>query len=186
MIPRPTTRRPSNIDPGHRRAPRPRRFCPSGPDGMPAAAARRAGASAALTAGAASSAHPRSAATDHARGRHRPGTPRPRCGGILAGRALTRCDIRVPRFAAVRPHRRGSGRGDQSGQAPVHPSRDASIHSHLQMDGGWRVGNRPVRVDHRARIILEASQQNGHPGGRRRPRPVGGHRPAQRRRVVRT
>jgi endonuclease-8 len=31
-----------------------------------------------------------------------------------------------------------------------------SIHSHLKMDGSWRVGNRPVRVDHRARIILEA------------------------------
>ena len=33
----------------------------------------------------------------------------------------------------------------------------ASIHSHLKMDGSWRVGNRPVRVDHRARIILEAN-----------------------------
>jgi endonuclease VIII len=32
-----------------------------------------------------------------------------------------------------------------------------SIHSHLKMDGSWRVGNRPVRVDHRARIILETN-----------------------------
>lgn len=74
----------------------------------------------------------------------------------LVGRALTRCDVRVPRFATV----------DLSGQVVdevlsrgkhlfirVGP---ASIHSHLKMDGSWRVGNRPVRVDHRARIILEA------------------------------
>jgi endonuclease VIII len=74
----------------------------------------------------------------------------------LAGRTLTRCDVRVPRFATV----------DLSGQVVdevlsrgkhlfirVGP---ASIHSHLKMEGNWRVGNRPARVDHRARIILEA------------------------------
>jgi endonuclease VIII len=33
----------------------------------------------------------------------------------------------------------------------------ASIHSHLKMDGSWRVGDRPARIDHRARIILEAN-----------------------------
>ena len=74
----------------------------------------------------------------------------------LAGRTLTRSDVRVPRFAAV----------DLSGQVVdevlsrgkhlfIRVGR-ASIHSHLKMDGSWRVGNRPVRVDHRARIILEA------------------------------
>ena len=60
----------------------------------------------------------------------------------LAGRTLTRCDIRVPRFATV----------DLTGQVVdevlsrgkhlfirVGP---ASIHSHLKMDGSWRVGNR--------------------------------------------
>jgi endonuclease-8 len=74
----------------------------------------------------------------------------------LAGRTLTRCDIRVPRFATV----------DLTGQVVdevlsrgkhlfirVGP---ASIHSHLKMDGTWRVGNRRTRVDYRARIILEA------------------------------
>ncbi|MDT5174512.1 MAG: endonuclease [Mycobacterium sp.] len=74
----------------------------------------------------------------------------------LAGRTLTRCDIRVPRFATV----------DLTGQVVdevlsrgkhlfirVGP---ASIHSHLKMDGTWRVGNRRLRVDYRARIILEA------------------------------
>ncbi|OBI12222.1 DNA glycosylase [Mycobacterium sp. E2327] len=75
----------------------------------------------------------------------------------LAGRTLTRCDVRVPRFATV----------DLTGQAVdevlsrgkhlfIRVGR-ASIHSHLKMDGSWRVGGRPVRVDHRARIILEAN-----------------------------
>ncbi len=74
----------------------------------------------------------------------------------LVGRTLTRCDIRVPRFATV----------DLTGQVVDEVlSRGkhlfirvgwASIHSHLKMDGSWRVGNRPVRVDHRTRIILEA------------------------------
>src|ERR1700761_8739321 len=74
----------------------------------------------------------------------------------LVGRILTRCDVRVPRFAAA----------DLTGQ-PVDEvlSRGkhlfirvgrASIHSHLKMDGTWRVSERPVRVDHRARIVLEA------------------------------
>ena len=76
----------------------------------------------------------------------------------LVGRILTRCDVRVPRFAAA----------DLTGQ-PVDEvlSRgkhlfirvgSASIHSHLKMDGSWRVGDRPVRVDHRARIILESQR----------------------------
>ncbi|MCV7077812.1 endonuclease VIII Nei2 [Mycobacterium szulgai] len=74
----------------------------------------------------------------------------------LVGHTLTRCDIRVPRFATV----------DLTGQAVDEVvSRGKhlfirvgaySIHSHLKMDGSWRVGDRPVRVDHRARIILEA------------------------------
>jgi endonuclease-8 len=72
----------------------------------------------------------------------------------LVGRTLTRCDVRMPRFATV----------DLSGQVidevlsrgkhlfiRVGP---ASIHSHLKMDGSWRVSTRPP--DHRARIILEA------------------------------
>jgi endonuclease-8 len=74
----------------------------------------------------------------------------------LVGHTLTRCDIRVPRFAAV----------DLTGQ-PVDEvfSRGkhlfirvgpASIHSHLKMDGSWRVSTQPA--DHRARIILEAGR----------------------------
>ncbi len=72
----------------------------------------------------------------------------------LVGRTLTHCDVRVPKFATV----------DLTGQVVdevlsrgkhlfirVGP---ASIHSHLKMDGSWRVGRQ--RVDHRARIILES------------------------------
>ena len=76
----------------------------------------------------------------------------------LVGRILTRCDVRVPRFAAA----------DLTGQ-PVDEvlSRgkhlfirvgSASIHSHLKMDGSWRVTSRAVRNDHRIRIILEANE----------------------------
>jgi endonuclease-8 len=74
----------------------------------------------------------------------------------LVGRTLTGCDIRVPRHATV----------DLSGQVVddvvsagkhlfirVGP---ASIHSHLKMDGSWRVRTRPVRSDHRVRILLQA------------------------------
>ena len=76
----------------------------------------------------------------------------------LVGRILTRCDVRVPRFAAA----------DLTGQ-PVDEvlSRgkhlfirvgSASIQSHLKMDGSWRVTSRAVRNDHRIRIILEANE----------------------------
>ena len=77
----------------------------------------------------------------------------------LAGRTLTRCDVRVPRYAAT----------DLSGY-PVEEvlSRgkhlfirvgEASIHSHLKMDGSWRVfppGKTP-RPDYKVRILLEAA-----------------------------
>jgi endonuclease-8 len=75
----------------------------------------------------------------------------------LVGHTLTRCDVRVPRYATV----------DLSGQVVdevcsrgkhlfirVGP---ASIHSHLKMDGSWRIVSRAGRVDYRVRIILETS-----------------------------
>jgi endonuclease-8 len=76
--------------------------------------------------------------------------------GALVGKTLTRCDIRVPRFAAA----------DLTGQIVdevlcrgkhlfirVGP---ASIHSHLKMDGSWQIGT--VRASaHQIRIILEAT-----------------------------
>lgn len=73
----------------------------------------------------------------------------------LEGRTLTRCDVRVPRFAAV----------DLSGQCVdevlsrgkhlfirIGP---ASVHSHLKMDGSWQIGR--VRAPgHKVRIVLAA------------------------------
>jgi endonuclease-8 len=79
----------------------------------------------------------------------------------LVGKTLTRCDIRVPRYAAV----------DLTGQVVdevlsrgkhlfirVGGDTGASIHSHLKMDGSWKVSpvSRPSRAGHRIRIILEA------------------------------
>src|SRR5882757_534802 len=76
----------------------------------------------------------------------------------LDGRTLTRCDVRVPRFATV----------DLTGEK-VHEviSRgkhlfirvgDASIHSHLKMDGAWLIGGQIRRVQpHKVRIILETA-----------------------------
>jgi endonuclease-8 len=73
----------------------------------------------------------------------------------LVGRTLTGCDIRVPRYATV----------DLSGQTVdevisrgkhlfirVGPG---SIHSHLKMDGSWRIAPRGV-PDHKIRILLRA------------------------------
>jgi endonuclease-8 len=73
----------------------------------------------------------------------------------LVGRTLTGCDIRVPRYATV----------DLSGQTVdevisrgkhlfirVGPG---SIHSHLKMDGSWRIAPRRV-PDHKIRILLRA------------------------------
>lgn len=75
----------------------------------------------------------------------------------LEGRVLTRCDVRVPRFAAV----------DLSGQTVDEVlSRgkhlfirvgDASIHSHLKMDGAWIIGR--VRAPaYKIRIVLETAE----------------------------
>jgi endonuclease-8 len=73
----------------------------------------------------------------------------------LVGKTLTRCDVRVPRYAAV----------DLTGQVVnevicrgkhlfirVGP---ASIHSHLKMDGSWQVGRTLRAAPHTVRIILE-------------------------------
>lgn len=74
----------------------------------------------------------------------------------LAGKTLTRCDIRVPRYATV----------DLTGQVVdevlsrgkhlfirVGP---ASIHSHLKMEGSWRIGW-SGGAPHRIRAVLETA-----------------------------
>ncbi len=75
----------------------------------------------------------------------------------LVGRTLTRCDIRVPRFATVDLTGQVVDEVISRGKHLFIRIGPASIHSHLKMDGSWRVGTRPARIDHRARIILEAN-----------------------------
>src|SRR3954464_12470469 len=74
----------------------------------------------------------------------------------LVGKTLTRCDIRVPRYATVDLSSHTVDEVISRGKHLFIRVGPASIHSHLKMEGSWRVGNRPARVDHRARIILEA------------------------------
>src|ERR1700757_4491620 len=75
----------------------------------------------------------------------------------LGGRTLTRCDVRGPRFAAADLTGQGVGEVGSRGKRLFIRVGPASIHSHLKMDGSWRVTSRPVRNDHRIRIILEAN-----------------------------
>ncbi|MEB3019903.1 endonuclease VIII Nei2 [[Mycobacterium] crassicus] len=75
-------------------------------------------------------------------------------GAALAGKILTRCDIRVPRYATVDLTGQRVDQVISRGKHLFIRVGPASIHSHLKMDGSWRLGNQPV--DHRVRIILEA------------------------------
>jgi endonuclease-8 len=74
----------------------------------------------------------------------------------LVGRTLTRCDVRVPRYATVNLTGQVVDEVLSRGKHLFIRVGPASIHSHMKMDGTWRVGNRRTRVDYRARIILEA------------------------------
>jgi endonuclease-8 len=75
----------------------------------------------------------------------------------LVGRTLTRCDVRVPRFATVDLTGRVVDEVCSRGKHLFIRVGPASIHSHLKMDGSWRVTSQAKRADHRVRIILEAS-----------------------------
>src|ERR1700727_3233931 len=75
----------------------------------------------------------------------------------LAGQTLTRCDVRVPQFRPVDLTGNVVDEVLSRGKHLFIRVGRASIHSHLKMEGSWRVGNRTVRVDHRARIVLEAN-----------------------------
>jgi endonuclease-8 len=76
----------------------------------------------------------------------------------LAGKTLTRCDIRVPKFATVDLSGRVVDEVLSRGKHLFIRVAAASIHSHLKMDGSWKVSpiNKPSRAGHRIRIILEA------------------------------
>ncbi len=79
----------------------------------------------------------------------------------LAARTLVRSDFRVPRFATVdlsgRPVTEAIARGKH---LLVRVDGDISVHSHLRMDGSWRISpttGYPPR-DHRVRAVLANEQ----------------------------
>ena len=75
----------------------------------------------------------------------------------LAGKTLTRCDVRVPKFATVDLTGQRVDEVLSRGKHLFIRAGDASIHSHLKMDGAWLVGGQLRRVQaHKIRIILEA------------------------------
>ncbi|MCV7347417.1 endonuclease VIII Nei2 [Mycolicibacterium rhodesiae] len=76
----------------------------------------------------------------------------------LVGKTLTRCDIRVPRYATVDLAGHTVDEVISRGKHLFIRVGPASIHSHLKMDGAWRVGpkGKPVRNAYKIRIALEA------------------------------
>lgn len=72
----------------------------------------------------------------------------------LAAKTLTRCDIRVPKFATVDLSGDTVDEVISRGKHLFIRVGGASIHSHLKMEGKWEVN--PRKLDHRARIVLEA------------------------------
>jgi endonuclease-8 len=75
----------------------------------------------------------------------------------LAGRILTRSDFRVPRYATV------SLAGQQVTEAVargkhlmIRTSRGLSVHTHLKMDGSWRVrpAGAPLSESYKIRLLL--------------------------------
>jgi len=73
----------------------------------------------------------------------------------LVGRTLTGCDIRVPRYAEVDLSGHVVDEVLSRGKHLFIRVGPASIHSHLKMDGSWRIAPRGVPV-HKIRILLRA------------------------------
>lgn len=74
----------------------------------------------------------------------------------LVGHTLTRCDVRVPRYATVDLSGHTVDAVLSRGKHLFIRVGPASIHSHLKMDGSWRVGPRGVPA-HKIRILLTAA-----------------------------
>jgi len=74
----------------------------------------------------------------------------------LAGKSLTHCDIRVPRYATVDLSGLTVDEVVSRGKHLFIRIGPASVHSHLKMDGSWRVHppGGSSRAGHRIRIIL--------------------------------
>ena len=76
----------------------------------------------------------------------------------LAGKTLTRCDVRVPRYATVDLSGQRVDEVLSRGKHLFIRVGTASIHSHLKMDGAWRVTarDRIPKPAYKIRILLEA------------------------------
>jgi endonuclease VIII len=77
--------------------------------------------------------------------------------GALCGRVLVRSDFRVPRFATTDLRGRAvTGAVSRGKHLLVRVDGDVTIHTHLRMDGSWRISpmsGYPLR-DHRIRLVL--------------------------------
>ena len=73
----------------------------------------------------------------------------------LVGRMLTGCDIRVPRYATVDLSGHVVDEVISRGKHLFIRVGPGSIHSHLKMDGSWRIAPRGVPT-HKIRILLTA------------------------------
>lgn len=74
----------------------------------------------------------------------------------LVGKVLTRCDIRVPRYATVDLTGHMVDEVLSRGKHLFIRVGPASIHSHLKMEGSWRIGWTKGAA-HRIRIVLETA-----------------------------
>jgi len=81
-----------------------------------------------------------------------------RLRAALVGHPLTRCDVRVPRYATVDLTGQVVDEVRSRGKHLFIRVGPASIHSHLKMDGAWRISSKSRRLDHRVRIILENNE----------------------------
>ncbi|OBF88656.1 DNA glycosylase [Mycobacterium sp. 852002-51152_SCH6134967] len=76
----------------------------------------------------------------------------------LVGKQLTRCDVRVPKFATVDLTGCVVDEVISRGKHLFIRVEDASIHSHLKMEGAWLVGGQIRRVpEYKIRILLHTS-----------------------------
>jgi len=90
----------------------------------------------------------------------------------LAGRALTRSDFRVPRLATVDLTGDAVTETVSRGKHLLTRTRNGlTVHTHLRMDGSWRV--RPASVTRRARAAPGAPGGWVRPGGLRSLQPPG-------------
>jgi endonuclease VIII len=75
----------------------------------------------------------------------------------LAGRVLVRSDFRVPRYATTNLAGRAvAGAVSRGKHLLIRVDGDVTVHTHLRMDGSWRISpatGYPLR-DHRIRLVL--------------------------------